>query len=163
MSAMNTDTQSDVEEIRQLMAAWSAALEAKDVDALTADYVPDALLFDAVPPYKREGVAAIRMAWSNCLPCFPDRFKSEHRDVTIHVSGDTAFVHCLHHIIAEDHPAGQTWLRVTTGYRRVEGKWKAQHEHVSIPFNPIDNQAWFIRDPDRPDQPDFTPACEGEK
>ena len=43
--------------------------------------------------------------------------------------------------------AGQSWIRVTVCYRKVEGRWVVVHEHVSIPFNcmtgmvaPIDDQ-----------------------
>jgi ketosteroid isomerase-like protein len=83
--------------------------------------------------------------------------------VAIHVDGDTAFAHCLHHFVPTpaDHPCGQTWMRVTVGYRRIDGKWKVIHEHVSIPFNPMDNQAWFIRDPDVVDMPDYGQPSEG--
>jgi hypothetical protein len=54
-----------------------------------------------------------------------------------------------------DHPCGQTWMRVSIGFRRLEGSWKVVHEHVSIPFNPMDNQAWFIANPDVADMPDY--------
>lgn len=153
----NTQTITDDEaEIRRLIGNWSDALEAKDADGLTRDYAPDAVLFDAIPPYKKIGAEAIREVWSHCLPHFPETFKSEHRDITIHVNGDVAFAHCLHHIIAGDHPAAKSWLRVTVGYRRIEGHWKVVHEHVSLPFNPLDNQAWPIVDPDELNQPDYT-------
>jgi hypothetical protein len=29
------------------------------------------------------------------------------------------------------------------------------HEHVSIPFNPMNNTAWMITDPDKVDMPDY--------
>src|SRR5688572_26516223 len=143
--------------IRQLIAAWSNALEAKDVDGLTADYAPDALLFDAIPPYKTAGAAKIREVWANCLPYFPETFKSEHRDLVIHVDGDLAFVHGLHHFVPTpaDDPSGQTWMRVTACYRRIDGRWKVVHEHVSIPFNPMDNQAWYIKNPEVADMPNY--------
>jgi uncharacterized protein (TIGR02246 family) len=143
--------------IRRVIARWSAALEAKDLDGLVADYADDAVLFDAIPPYKTVGKGAIRQVWANCLPYFPAKFKSEHRDIVIHVSGDTAVMYGLHHFIPEpaDHPSGQTWLRVTVGYRRINGQWKSVHDHISIPFNPMNNQAWMIRDPDMVDMPDY--------
>lgn len=157
---MNTqEVNTDEAKIRGMIAAWSAALEAKDLDGLTADYAPDAVLFDAIPAYKKTGVEEIREVWSQCLPHFPETFKSEHRDIKIYVSGDAAFAHCLHHIIADDHPASKSWLRVTVGYRRIDGHWKVQHEHVSLPFNPLDNQAWTITDPETLDQPDWSQAC----
>lgn len=143
--------------IRRLISAWSHALEAKDLDGLVADYADDAVLFDAIPPYKTVGKEAIRQVWANCLPYFPERFKAEHRDIVIHVAGDIAIMHCVHHFIPEpaDDPSGQTWLRVTVGYRRINGQWKSVHDHISIPFNPMNNQAWFIRDPAKLDMPDY--------
>lgn len=150
-------TQKDEAEIRHLIEKWSNALEAKDLDALLADYVPDAVLYDAIPPYKTIGVENIRQTWENCLPYFPEQFASEHRDVEIQVSGDTAFMFGIHHFVPQDkeHPCGQTWMRVTVGYHRVEGSWKVAHEHVSIPFNPMNNQACYVRDPDDLSTPDY--------
>lgn len=157
MNASQSTTQHDEAEIRRLIAAWSAALEAKDVDAMTADYLPDSVMYDAIPPYKTVGKAAIREAWAICLPYFPEKFKSEHRDINIHVSGDLALVHGLHHFVPTpaDDPLGPNWMRVTVGYRRVDGKWKVIHEHISVRFNPMNNQAWFIKNPDVVDVPDY--------
>lgn len=147
----------DEAEIRRLIKAWSDALEAKDIDRLLADYAADAVLFDAIPPYKTVGVENIRRAWEQCLPHFPESFRSEHRDLVVHVAGDVAFAHGLHHFVPTpaDHPAGQTWIRVSIGYRRLTGRWKVVHEHVSIPFNPLDNQAWHIKNPDELTMPDY--------
>ncbi len=147
--------------IRRLIFKWSAALEAKDLDGLVADYADDAVLFDAIPPYKTVGKEAIRQVWANCLPYFPEQFKSEHRDIVVHVSGDTAIMHGLHHFIPTpaDDPSGQTWLRVTIGYRRINGQWKSVHDHISIPFNPMNSQAWMIRDPNSLDMPDYSEPC----
>lgn len=165
LSAVLEKMSDDEAAIRRMMTAWSRALEAKDLDGLTADYAPDAVLYDAIPPYKTIGAGNIRQVWANCLPYFPDQFKSEHRDVSIHVAGDTAFLHCMHHFIPTpaDHPCGQTWMRVTVGYRRIDSKWKVVHEHVSIPFNPMNNQAWFISDPDKLETPDYGAEVRGEQ
>jgi uncharacterized protein (TIGR02246 family) len=156
--SMRIETMSEDEAaIRRMVSRWSAALEAKDLDGIVADYADDAVLFDAIPPYKVVGKAAIRETWANCLPYFPDRFQSEHRDIVIHLTGDTAIMHCLHHFVPEpaDHPCGQTWMRVTVGYRRINGRWKSVHDHISIPFNPMNSQAWTIRDPNSLDMPDY--------
>ena len=63
----------DEAEIRKLIAAWSRALEAKDLDGLVANYAPDVLLYDVKPPYKSEGVAAVRRVWEQCLRTSPRR------------------------------------------------------------------------------------------
>jgi uncharacterized protein (TIGR02246 family) len=156
--AERISTMSDDEAaIRRLISKWSAALEAKDPDGLVADYAHDAITYDAIPPYKTVGKAAIRQVWAHCLPYFPEQFTSEHRDISIHVSGDTAFMHCLHHITTPtgDHPGCQTWMRITVGFQRINGQWKAIHDHYSLPYNPMNNQAWMIRDPNIVNVPDY--------
>lgn len=140
----------DEAEIRRMIAAWSRALEAKDVDGLTADYAPDAVLFDVKPNYRVDGPEAIRQVWRQCLPHFPATFRSEHRDLQLTVGGDVAFCTALHHlkIPGEPHPAGSTWMRVTVCYRKIDGKWRVAHEHVSLPFNPMTGQVAYITDAD---------------
>jgi uncharacterized protein (TIGR02246 family) len=144
-------------EVRELIAAWSRAVEAKDPAQITRDYAADAVLFDAIPPYKTVGPAAIRNAWEQCFPFFPESFRSEHRDLVVHADGDLAFVHGLHHFVPTpaDDPLGQSWMRITVCFRRIEGRWKVVHEHVSLPFNPMDNQAWTIKDPEVADMPNY--------
>lgn len=136
----------DEAEIRKLIADWSKALENRDIDGLTANYAPDMLLFDAIPPYQTRGAAAYRALWEACLPCFPAKFKSERRDLTIWVDGNVAFVHCLHRtkMGGKNHPASQTWLRITVCYRRTRGKWRVVHEHVSLPFDLMSGKAVYI-------------------
>ena len=91
------------------------------------------------------------------MPYFPETFKSEHRDITIHISGDIALVHGLHHFVPTpaDHPIGQNWMRISVCFRRIDGKWKVVHEHISVPFNTMNNQVWNITNPDVVDTPDY--------
>lgn len=160
---MSNKYSQDEAAIRELMAAWGRAVENRDLDAIEAGYAPNAVLFDAIPPYKTEGPQNIRKLWESCFPYFPETFKSEHRDIEVHVDGDVAFVHCVHHLLPTppDHPCGMTWLRVTAGYRRIDGVWKVVHEHVSIPFNPMNNQAFYITDPDVIETPNYDEASSG--
>lgn len=145
-----TAAQRDEAEIRALMSAWSAALETKDLDGLTAGYAPDVVLFDAKPPFRTAGPAAIRELWDACLPYFPERFTSEQRDLSVTVSGDVAFAHGLHAIrpVGDEPPLGNTWLRITVGYRRIHGRWRVVHEHVSVPWDPMTDQMVPITDSD---------------
>ena len=57
----------DDAEIRGLVAAWSAAVENKDIHGLVAGYGTDPLLFDAIPPFRTRGIDAIRETWERCL------------------------------------------------------------------------------------------------
>ena len=80
-------------------------------------------------------------AWTKAM----EAKDSEHRDLEIAVDGDLAFAHCLHHVkpIGEDLPAGH-WFRVTVCYRRIDGRWRVVHEHVSVPFDPTTGKVVFI-------------------
>ena len=147
----STGTSPDEAQIRELIAKWRRALEAKDLDGLTADYAPDALLFDVKPPHRLQGPAAIRQVWEQCFPHFPAKFKSEHHDLKFVVGEDVAFVYGLHHIKPIDppnHPAGQSWIRVTACYKKVNGRWLVAHEHVSMPFDCTTGQIAPVTDPD---------------
>ncbi len=141
-----TGSAKDVEDIERLVQDWSRAVEAKDPERIVANYGPDTVLFDAIPPARTVGARDIGRIWAECMPYFPDKFRSEHKDLTIHVDGDLAVIHALHHFATEDpgHPAGATWLRVTVCFRRVSGGWRVVHEHVSIPFDPMTIKAVFL-------------------
>ncbi|MFZ4807075.1 MAG: YybH family protein [Hyphomicrobiaceae bacterium] len=135
--------------MRAMIAAWSKALEAKDAAGLVADYDPETVLYDVKPPHKITGPAAIRSMWENCLPHLPDRFTSEHRDLTLTVGRDLAVMHALHaiHPVGTDHPAAGMWIRVSACYRKTAGRWRVMHEHVSVPFDPTTGKVVAIRGP----------------
>ena len=61
--------------------------------------------------------------------------------LSIIVSGDLAFAHWLYRFtgMEKDHPATQTWIRATVGYKRQQGRWQIVHEHESVPFDPHSN------------------------
>jgi ketosteroid isomerase-like protein len=147
---MDMNHETDRSDILGLVAAWGRALEAKDVDGLMAHYAPDAVIYDCVAWNVRMNPAELRAIWESCLPHFPAGLRSEHRDLDVTVGGDAALVHSLHHMIPDDpdHPAGQTWFRVTLGFRRIDGQWRTVHEHVSVPFDPMSGKVVNITDPD---------------
>ena len=149
---------SDSDAIHALLTDWARAIEARDLDGITGHYTDETVLFDAIPPYRTVGRAAIRQAWADCLPHFPETFTTDLRDVTVQAAGGLAWAHFLLHFTPADPalPSGQTWMRVTAAYQRRPGGWASLHEHVSIPFNPMDNTAWFITDPARADAPDYS-------
>jgi ketosteroid isomerase-like protein len=125
--------------LRSRLEAWSRALEARDLYALTLDYDPDVLLFDVKPPYETKGVEAYRNLWRDWLQYFPAHFTSEHRNIHITLSDGIAYAHALHRIvpIGQPHPASESWYRVTLCFAKKNGKWKVVHEHVSLPVDPI--------------------------
>jgi PhnB protein len=131
-----TETQRHKDEaaIRNLIANWSRAVERKDAEAIVEAYTPGAVLYDVTLPVV--GKDAIKALWERCFPFFPDRFRSQHQDLSVVVDADLAVVYGLHRFVPEqaDHPCGQFQSRVTAVFQRIEGEWRLIHEHASIPF-----------------------------
>ena len=139
----------DEAQLRQLIADQMSAICAKDVDRIMAHYAADVIFFDCKPPFQTKGADAFRRIWEECLPYFPASFGIETRDLSVIVSGDLALAHWLFRFtgMEKDHPAMQTWMRLTGGYQRKQGRWQIVHEHVSVPFNPETSQAAFTLEP----------------
>lgn len=139
----------DEAQLRQLIADQMSAICAKDLDRLMHHYASDVVVFDAIPPFQTRGADAFRRTWEACLPYFPDSFQMETRDLALTVSGDLALAHWLFRFtgMEKDHPAMQTWIRISAGYQRIRGRWQVVHEHASVPFNPETSQAVFSLDP----------------
>lgn len=135
--------------VRKTIDDFMAALCNKDVKSMVAYYAPDAVLFDVKPPLQVRGAIAWRHIWEACLPFFPPSFQVEIKDLVIHAGNDVAIAHYIFRLIAtdKDHPAAQTWMRATTGFKKIQGKWKIVHEHGSVPFNPHTLQAQFTLEP----------------
>jgi ketosteroid isomerase-like protein len=150
MTTTQTAPARDEAQIRQLIADQMSALGAKDLDRLMSHYAADVVIFDVKPPFQTKGAAALRRLWEACLPYFPDSFQTELRDLTLTVGGDLALAHWLWRFtgMEQDHPAMQTWIRSTAGYRRVRGGWQIVHEHVSVPFHPETGLAAFTLSPE---------------
>ena len=60
----------------------------------------------------------------------------EIRDPIITVGEGVAFSYSLNRIYGKRTNGENTdvWVRVTAGFRKVNGKWLITHEHVSVPF-----------------------------
>lgn len=148
---MTTDTAKthDEAQIRQLIADQASAICAKDIDRIMAHYATDVTFFDCKSPFQTRGAEAFRRIWEECLPYFPDSFGIERRDLSVTVSGDLALAHWLFRFTGEekDHPALQTWIRLTGGYQRKQGRWQIVHEHCSLPSDPQTSQAVFTLEP----------------
>jgi ketosteroid isomerase-like protein len=136
------------EEIKQCIANFFAALQAKDTRLMLSFYNDQAIMFDVKPPFQTNGAVAWKHVWEASLPFFPEKFGVEIKDLVIHVDGSVGFAHYLFKLTGNDpdHPAMQTWMRATTGYKLQNEKWKIVHDHASLPFNPQNNQAAFSLD-----------------
>lgn len=136
-------------QIRQLIADQQRAICAKDVDQIISYYANEFIAFNVTPPFEIKGREACRQVWQACLPYFPDSFGVETRDLSVTVRNDLAVAYWLSHFtgMEPNHPAMQTWMRITAIYQNNQGNWQIVHEHNSVPFDPETSQAAFTLNP----------------
>jgi ketosteroid isomerase-like protein len=147
MSGEKNNTASK-EAIRKCIDSFFSALSKKDLKQMITHYADEAIVFDVKPPFQTKGAVAWKHVWEASLPFFPETFRVDIKDLVIHADGHVGFAFYLFKLTGpeKNHPAMQTWMRATTGYKLQSGKWKIVHDHASLPFSPQTNQAVFSLD-----------------
>jgi ketosteroid isomerase-like protein/catechol 2,3-dioxygenase-like lactoylglutathione lyase family enzyme len=134
-----TTEQDDETAIRALEDNLIAAFNSGDIDLIMKNYVPGKtfVLYDVVPRKEYLGADVYREAWAEMFTHFEGRPKMTYRDLGITVDGNVGFGNCFMHVTGTDKQgqAVDRWVRVTNGYRKIEGKWLIALEHISVPVN----------------------------
>ena len=125
--------------IRALEDRFVAAFNAGDVDAIMKNYIADQsfIIFDVVPRKQYRGADSYRQFWEEMFSHFKDTPKIAIADLGITVDGNVGFGHSFQHVTGTDkldNPIDR-WVRVTNGYRKIEGRWLIAMEHISVPVN----------------------------
>lgn len=125
--------------IRALEDRFAAAVNAGDVDGIMKNYIPGNTLvvFDVVPRKEYLGADAYRKGWQDFFSRFKGIPKLTIIDLRITVNGSIAFSHSFMNTKGtdlQDHPVDRT-VRVTAGYRKINGNWLIVHEHISLPVD----------------------------
>jgi uncharacterized protein (TIGR02246 family) len=125
--------------IKTLEDHFVAAFNAKDVNAIMALYTPgdNLIVFDAVPPRQYTGWDAYKKDWESIFAANPGPASIQLTDLDITVGGDVAYGHSIQ-VASFTDKSGKTatsTMRVTDGYRKVNGQWLISHEHVSVPVD----------------------------
>ena len=102
-------------------------------------YVPGKglLVFDVVPPRQYVGADAYRKDWADFFAMFKGSPKIEITDLSITAGANLAFSHSIQRVTGtdtKDQPIDLN-VRVTDGYRKINGRWLVAHEHVSVPVD----------------------------
>ena len=128
-------TASNEAQLRQLIEQWTQALYAKDLNTLMSYYAPDILTFDILPPLQYQGVDAYRKNFEAWFAAVQGPIEYETRNLHIMTGEDVAFCHSLTRVksTSTTGETTETWVRVTVGFRKIEGTWRIVHEHVSVP------------------------------
>lgn len=124
-------------EIRSLIDRFGEAVKTRDFDTIESYCANDVVVFDVPAPLRSKGKTVYRKAWEDWLGMFSGEIDYDFRELNITASENVAFAHFLSKI-SNKFPDGTkegSWVRVTLGYQRTEGKWLVSHVHVSLPFN----------------------------
>lgn len=96
-------------------------------------YSEDVSAFGLAPPLREtvssEGLTEWFATWSGAI-------ELQMTERMIRVSANIALVTSIDLMRGQkaDGTAASLWVRSTRGMARVQGEWKVQHEHTSVPF-----------------------------
>jgi uncharacterized protein (TIGR02246 family) len=132
-------TAQDQAAIKALEDKFTAAFNARDTGAIMALYVPDQslIVFDASEPLQYTGADAYTKDWNDFWAMFPGKATFTMSDLDITVGGNVAYSHSIQHASMKDKKSKkmEMTVRVTDGYKKINGQWLISHEHVSVPVN----------------------------
>ena len=132
-------TAQDQAAIKALEDKFTTAFNAKDTTAIMSLYVPDdsLIVFDAAIPRQYTGAAAYAKDWNDFWTMFPGSATFTLSDLDVTVGGNVAYSHSIQHATMTDKKGKKMdmTVRVTDGYKKINGQWLISHEHVSVPVN----------------------------
>lgn len=132
-----TTTTTEDAQIRERLDTLVRALRAKDISALMAHYALDTITFDFRPPLQIQSADAYRKNFEAWFASVQGPIDYQVRDLRITTSDAVAFCHSLSHV-GSTRTTGEKadyWVRVTSGFQKMNGQWMITHEHVSAPIN----------------------------
>jgi len=135
----------DAAEIKRAIEKYVEALRARDIDGVMSIYAPELVAFDLVPPLQYVGADVYRNHWLAGWSMLQGAMGYEVADLDITVGDDVAFTRSLNRSSATVKTGQKTefWLRWTTCWRKINGKWLIMHMHVSVPFDVATGRAMF--------------------
>lgn len=129
----------DEAEIRQLLDRWAKAFRARDLNGIMSIYQPGEALvaFDIVPPLQYVGSDAYKKDYEDFLAQYQGAIDVEIRDLSITTGDRVAFSHGLERIsgTTKNGQKSDLWVRFTECYRKINGHWRATHDHISVPVD----------------------------
>ena len=131
--------------IRALLDSRVEASQNKDLDLLMSHFAADIVYYDAVAPLQYVGSDEVRRNFQRWFDGYDGPISLTTKDLSIAIDGDVAFVHMLH-LDSGKRTTGHDssiWVRSTVCCQRRGGRWLITHEHISLPIDPQNMQAWF--------------------
>ncbi|WP_309662952.1 nuclear transport factor 2 family protein [Sphingomonas sp.] len=125
------------QQVTSLLANWKKAFEAKDVNGVMAMYATgDALTaYDIVPPLQYKGADAYRKDYSEIFSQFDGPLHVEFTDGHVESGSNLALAYGLERIsgtLKGGQPVDM-WVRYTSVFKKINGRWRDIHDHISVP------------------------------
>jgi ketosteroid isomerase-like protein len=100
-------------------------------------YAPGVVAYDIVPPLQYVGADAYRKDYEEFFAQYEGPIDIELRDLHIIAGDGVAFATSLQRISGtlKNGQKSDVWVRVTNGFRKLNGRWLATHDHVSVPVD----------------------------
>ena len=124
-------------EIRALIEAWADAVRRHDLPAILAHHDDAIVMFDVPPPLQSRGLAEYRQTWDLFFAYHQPGQAFDVEELEICASDAVAFavaiMRCGSATVSGAPVPGGLQFRLTIGLRKVDGTWRVQHEHHSVP------------------------------
>ncbi len=130
-------------ELRAMFAEWYRASTAKDIERTMAPIAHDCLSYEHQSPLQYRGADSIRESCQKGFDAAVGELHWDVPDLQVMVRGDLAVTWGLNRMRVTP-PGGapkESWSRGTRVFRKIDGRWKMIHQHVSFPFDPASGRA----------------------
>jgi uncharacterized protein (TIGR02246 family) len=137
MTAANPSNSSlDQEQIRAVVESCAQAIRRKDVEAVLAHFAPELVAFDMMPPF-RQDARAYKQTYAQWFSMIDGPIDYQISDLQVAAGGDVGFCAMTSRVRYTTRTGEKQdgSVRVTIGLRKINNKWLAVHEHVSVPFD----------------------------
>lgn len=135
-SKRTTSSDTDEAQIRAIIEDYAEGLRNKDVERCVSHYSDDVVRFNLAPPLEYRGKETVRKNLTEWFDTFSGPIDVDIQGLEVSAGADTAFAYSFNRIggTKQKGPSKEHWVRVTIGFRKTDGKWLVNHEHVSVPF-----------------------------
>ncbi len=124
-------------EIKALIEAWADAVRRHDLPAIMAHHDDDIVMFDVPPPLQSRGLAEYKQTWDLFFAYHQPWQAFDVEELRMYVGDTVAFavaiMRCGSATVSGSPVPGGFQFRLTIGLCKVDGGWRIQHEHHSVP------------------------------
>jgi ketosteroid isomerase-like protein len=124
-------------EIRALIESWADAVRRHDLPAILRHHDDDIVMFDVPPPLQSRGLMEYTKTWDLFFAYHQPGQAFDVEELQMCVGDTVAFaaaiMRCGSDTVSGPGAPGGFQFRLTIGLRNVDGAWRIQHEHHSVP------------------------------